>query len=407
MQGTELLVSILKAADLQLLRKALPRASHQDWNGLLSVASASRISPYVYTRLRGLWDVIPVAVKNQLTADYRRNGCRNLLVQKQLFQIVKPFQEAGIPLLALKGVHLIGEIYRDPSARYVGDVDVMVPRSCLQQASDLMNTLRFNSTSSIPVEAEATISHHLKPFVNGSGIRVEVHWNLSRPADNYRVNPSEFWNRIRTVEKGPLRFHGLGLGDLLFHLCIHTSQHHQFDIGLRASCDIAELLETSRDQIDFDAFLDLVSRAGAKTGTFLALSLAQELAGARIPERILTRLAPEGSSDRLLNAARSLVFAEKANLRSISRNLAGFWDAPSYSSRLRALGSRIFIPRLVLARAYGIPPTSRWIYLYYPVRIFDLMRLWGGSALQLMRRDKTSSEIAEYRALISKWLSPR
>ncbi|MFZ0429055.1 MAG: hypothetical protein WAO20_13130, partial [Acidobacteriota bacterium] len=141
-----------------------------------------------------------------------------------------------------------------------------------------------------------------------------------------------------------------------------------------------------------------------RKGVYLALRLAHELVGADVPLEILNLLSGGETEPRLLSSAVTLLMQEKADLRLVSREVAGLWRADSSWKRLAAFATRIFVPRLELARMYEIAPDSKLVYLYYPYRMVDLLIRWSSSFLRLIRRDPTSARIAEAREHLSAWL---
>ena len=375
------------------------------WDDLLKLARQHFVSPFIYKRLRLLPARVPTPILESLRADYRTNAFRNLRLLGQLHELTEAFRKSGISVLALKGMHLIAEVYEDPPTRVVGDIDLLVQQSDLDTTADLLLRLGYASDSAVPAAAITTVRHHLEPFSRPNSTPVEVHWNTTLPSETHTQSPLSMWARSRRIRHQTIRARGLCFEDLLVHLCVHTSYHHQFDFGLRPSIDIAELVRTKGDEMDWGLFRRLADRAGHRRGIFLALMLARELVGARIPEETLECLSPRDSSEQALADARALLGSRTQHLKEVAKPWADLWHGDSVPARIRALARRVFISRTELARQYQIPPTSMRLYLYYLVRSIQLVMRWHKTGLRLLRREPTSVEVARRRAHISTWLS--
>src|SRR5580765_7708769 len=58
--------------------------------------------------------------------------------------LLRAFEQAGIDAVVLKGLALIARFYRDPGLRPMADVDVLVPASDVERASELAVSLDWH-----------------------------------------------------------------------------------------------------------------------------------------------------------------------------------------------------------------------------------------------------------------------
>jgi hypothetical protein len=76
--------------------------------------------------------------------------------------------------------------------------------------------------------------------------------------------------------------------DTLLHLSIHRTRSA---LRLRWVVDVAELLGRQGAQLDWSAYLDRARRAGARTSSWVVLTLARDLFDAPVPGPVLAALA--------------------------------------------------------------------------------------------------------------------
>lgn len=93
-----------------------------DWQQV-DVATA-RLLPYLYTRIQklGIRDEFTERVKGV----YKSTWLKNQLYIRATREVLELAERAGIPVLVLKGVPLLSEVYGDMGARALGDADLLV-----------------------------------------------------------------------------------------------------------------------------------------------------------------------------------------------------------------------------------------------------------------------------------------
>ncbi len=116
-------------------------------------------------------------------------------------------------------------------------------------------------------------------------VRLELHRDLW--ADRFfRSDAEGLWARSveGTLLGRPTRL--LSWEDTLIHLAIHRSRS---PLRLRWVCDIAELLRRHGDELDWDAVAVRAERVGARTSTWVVLSMAERFLGSAPPAGTLER----------------------------------------------------------------------------------------------------------------------
>ena len=118
-------------------------------------------------------------------------------------------------------------------------------------------------------------------------VRVELHWALWADSAR-RLGTDGLWERsvAGTLMDRPIRT--LSLEDTLLHLSIHRTRSA---LRLRWVVDVAELVRRHGPQLDWPAYLERARRAGARTSSWVVLTLARDLFDAPVPVHVLDALA--------------------------------------------------------------------------------------------------------------------
>jgi hypothetical protein len=387
----------------------LQECSGEEWEALLRLAAQQRVSPLLYERLvvHGGGGALPDAVGQTLRSLYRRNSVRNLAVFHELGPMARLFEEQAIPLLLLKGAHLALAVYDSPAARVMGDVDCLVPLDRIGEIAPMMEALGYEPRREFRPEADLDAQHHMPRFTNpATKVMVEVHWAITPSHRRHYVDVRELWERaVRLRLPGGAEVLGLAVEDLLLHLCMHATLQHQLMTGLRPLCDITQVIARAGEGLRWDLVAERAERWGWERGVYLALALARELLGAAVPDEVLRRLQPPGVNKGLLVAAKALLFTEGERLSALSSNLASARHGGSARERAAVFLQRLFLPRTALASLYAVPPRSPRLYLYYLVRLKDLLLRYSPATVLAIQGDAETMRLTERVYQVTRWLS--
>jgi hypothetical protein len=197
---------------------------------------------------------------------------------------------------------------------------------------------------------------------------------------------------------------------LLLHLCQHTCRHAaapmeggRLNLRLLSFCDMAEVIRHYTPIFDWAELAQRAQQWGIAPYVYLPLLLARELLGAVVPELILAALKPEGFDARLLDWARDELLEDQGTSPTFP-DLLRLWHGRGLRGRAAVVG-KILSPA-VIARSYGISPTSKKRYGYYPVRLKDLLMRYGPVLWRLVRHEPVLTAQADRKAHLTAWLSP-
>ena len=186
---------------------------------------------------------LPTDIENCLSAVAELNRERNSEILYQLREIAAALNRAGIEPVVLKGLaYLLTGTYSDAAARYLSDIDLLVPKAQLRSAVEVLQGYGYQPDETDPV---ASFRHHLPTFSRAGSLPVELHHSVGLgvcqkilPAEELIHNSSLMtWNGVRVRIPSP--------DHLVTHLIIHSQLVHPYVERiwppLRALYDLASL----------------------------------------------------------------------------------------------------------------------------------------------------------------------
>ena len=223
------------------------------------------------------------AVRPNLARQHLGSQLRQAKQSEILAAMLARLAEAGIEVLAHKGVALSALVYPHPALRIAGDMDLSVRDGDRERAeravADIRDALvRENpdrrSLSGFHVELDGSAHHDLEPSLFGGG-----RW-AARGLDWDGI-----WRRSRPVETeaGPMRVPDAT--DLLVTL-LANSIRRGFS-PLRLVVDVAYTLDALGDEIDWTAFRAILADSGLDRRAWIPLGLSVDWFGSHVPADVL------------------------------------------------------------------------------------------------------------------------
>ena len=401
-----LLIDCLKNDDAVSDAARLSNISPEHWRALLALATKQRVIPLLWHRLRqkGLDKVVPVEVAEALRETSRRNALQNLRYYGELRLLLAALKPEGIPLILLKGIVLADAVYGNIGLREMNDIDVLVRPADLKRVSDILAGMGYTPLKPICTDTTIQTHHHLPRMVKNGQAAFEIHWNLTSPGENHTIAPGGLWERAVPVKVAGCEALTLAPEDLLLHICFHTSYQHQFAFGLRPSCDITEIIRHFGSALDWRIIAERAAGQCWQRGVYLALLLAEELAGAEVPAGILAKLRPADMTEAVLEAIRAQLFTDKSFTFSVPVPFAELMESSRLRDKLRIFWQRVFLPKAIIASQYSVPIDSLKIYVCYPRRFIDMLRRHWHTLSKFRENDVPLKTLADRTIHIANWL---
>jgi hypothetical protein len=334
--------------------------------------------------------LIPVDAGNRLREAYRNRAMINTSLFFDASKVIKSLADNQLPVIALKGLSLAKNIYGDIALRPMSDIDLLVKEEDLVRAGRILLTLGYKQ--SFPAwESMLKTYPHLPPFTNNNGVMIELHWNIVTPDIPIKVDFDGLWERARLIKVDHGEVLAFSSEDLFLHLCIHACFHLQTGLDLIPLSDMAGLIKTSADKIDWQIVIERATRWGGQKCVYLMLLLVRELLGAAPPDKIMSEIKPDDYQPVFFDEALEQIFDVSPSGQLIVKGidqLSKMKKIKGIKGKVLALLKHAFPSRAILARIYPVSVSSPKIYLCYLFRLGRLMVYYTSVLLRLFRRDQ-------------------
>jgi hypothetical protein len=223
-----------------------------------------------------------------MTADHARNSARladaaeNLEVWARALVVIEQLSARAIPVIVLKSLPQVEDLYGDAAGRSTGDVDLVVRAEHAREAMDLILSLGWEldeqrlhdilAATAHRKDLAASRSWHFIRFKNGRPCLIDLH---SDGMDPWLRPPLDraIWNRAVAHSRDGVEFMVLGPEDRLLFLCWHFfADSASGAVAWHKLSDI-ELILRREHEIDRKY---LAQRAG-ETGTSIFVHLTCDL----------------------------------------------------------------------------------------------------------------------------------
>jgi Uncharacterised nucleotidyltransferase len=256
------------------------------WERIINVSSQHFVTPALAWCLKERPGV-PPDISAYFNAALMLNARRNELLLAALARVATALNARDTEPILLKGAaRLVDGCYPEPSLRFLGDLDVLVPAAKIAGAAATLKDIGFEMKADDPIGP----SHHHLPMLRerDSGVGIELHKRL---ADRQfeEIVPTA-WFLEHTV---PLRFRGarVRLADAtraVAHNIVHDqlvhSQHQRKSVELRQLLDFSLIRARYDAKIDWSAIDHQFCDAGMGQVLSTYVDFARVLFAQRAPQ---------------------------------------------------------------------------------------------------------------------------
>ncbi len=155
-------------------------------------------------------------------------GIRNHHMMRVLERVAAAFNDADIPLLAMKGAALHLLLYAHLNDRPMDDLDLLVHPEDLDRASHLLKTLGGVCGEPLVQENFCPCFHYEIEFSIGEvyPVKIDLHVRPFRPLRYARLVPTNaLWANAQCIPIGRATILVAGVEDMLIHLTAHAAIH--------------------------------------------------------------------------------------------------------------------------------------------------------------------------------------
>jgi hypothetical protein len=404
----ETLLRLLRAGSAESARLLEPRA----WEAVVALALRQGVAPLLHRRLQAeaALAAVPAALARQLDEERRGTALANLHNYGEFRRLARALTQAGIPLIALKGLHLAELVYRDISLRPMSDLDILVPRDRVTQCVAVLRGLDYGHDEELGSAVEAMLDTKCNIGLAHAmhGTWLEVHWRLDELGGDVADPIAEVWPSARAARLGDADAQVMSPEFLLLHVGAHLACNHSFSFSLRALSDIAEIVQ-AHPALDWASVVEHGSRHYWKRGVAASLRLAHDHLGVAVPAQVLAEIGGDTLDAAMLAEALVQVLSATSLPEGLltAPNLLALSAAPSLRQKAALLWRRVFVPRSELALLYGVPAESPRLPIYYATRLVDLLRRYVASVWALSAGDPSVAETAERHVRLQRWIAEK
>ncbi len=291
---------------------------------------------------------------------------RNVCMMHTLERIAERFNEAGVPLLVLKGAALNLVLYERPDERPMGDLDLLVKLEDLDRALELSAALGCVRGEPLVREDFFPRFYYETEFKLGDirPVRIDLHVRPFRPLRYARVVPPQaLWDRAHPVQIGRATVLVPSAEEMLIHLAAHSAVHGN---GRRLWLeDIKRWAEARRDDIDWDRFANTAKAWGLTLPTLEGISETESRLGPVCPPDVMRRLSRQrmGWRDRL-----ALAQAPRDASHPVAHVAVDFICTPGWAFTLAYLWAMVVPGREHMGQWY-VERHRGWLFCAHALRL--------------------------------------
>ncbi len=361
----------------------LAQASPEEWRTVLAFAKQHRVAALLHHRLKALGVKLPDDVADTLKQAYRKNSLRNFRLYNELGGLLSLLHTEEIEVIGLKGVHLAAHFYEHIGARRIGDIDLLARKQDLSRIDQIMQAHGCKSCEYHRIAAPE--NYHVHYMLPKSGLCVEIHWTISPPAYRAVIDIEEIWSRARHATLANVPVLVMSPEDLMLHLCLHVV-HHAGEMGIRMLLDFEPIVRGSGASLNWGEISARARQWGISRAVYVVLRLAREMLDVPVPEDWLASLQPSEPEKHYAVLLQEEILAVHSVVREEflgSAHLVQLWGRKRLREKLTVIRDRVLPSREKMATLYPVAANSWRVYLYYPVRVKDLLMRFGGAVWRL------------------------
>ena len=219
---------------------------HRDWNweDLFQAANAEGALPALSSALaEGLELSLPSDVSDFLASVLTLNRERNALIREETATAARLLNDHGIEPVLLKGLaYLATGVYKDPGARFLLDIDLLVPEAQLDRAAQILKDNGYFEDDS---DRFGHFRHHHPQLSRPGSPAIEIHHRLGMGRCGSLLPAREVIARSVPFDLDGARVRVPCPEHLMTHLIMHSQMQHPYHERIwppvRAMYDLIQL----------------------------------------------------------------------------------------------------------------------------------------------------------------------
>jgi len=260
-----------------------------DWELVQREASRHRVLPVFFQVLENLLGKdLPASVREQSREHHRGLRIQNTFAIQELKRIAERFEDADLPVLALKGPVLSQTAYGDISLRRSVDTDIFVPKERFSEADCLLKEIGYEYADKRKgiTGWRRKLSLYIDgqwQFTRGNSFALDVHTRLMPPGYSLPSDFHRFWKRARPVRlTDEIEVQGISAEDQVLVLVHHGIKNQWW--ALRHVVDLAAVIH--EEDIDFGLLRSRAKEMEVTRALKLGLCMAHDVLEVSLPTSV-------------------------------------------------------------------------------------------------------------------------
>lgn len=333
-----------------------------NWDDFVNQALEENMAPLAHYHISRLKLDIPQNAAQSLKTRYLESAVRNMLLLGELGKVLKLFKDNGVQVIVLKGAALLGNVYKNIALRPMSDIDILIHKSDLETAVELISTLGYEDACEDISEdfAEQYRSELTMIRTGDSPVRIELHWKLL----NFSYGTGDVEHIWETAV--PAKIEGFDVPTLspeyqIVYLSSHLAFHHHLT-GLIWFCDIYEIVRNNGESINWKRVAWIGNATKQLLSVEVVLRYLKDNFGLDISDDVFLTLKTYkiGAFDKLFFKA-----ATNQKLSSTVRSVYDLFEISGFFPRVKYVFRKIFPSRECMMRRHGLKHGYQVYPLYF------------------------------------------
>jgi len=258
--------------------------------------ATAKLIPFLYLRLKEL--NIPDDEIKRIKGVHQFTWYKNLLVIDAVRKVISLFKKENIPVILLKGVPLLKNVYKNTGARSIADVDMLIDQKHVEKATEIMkaNDWEFFEQSPFALNriSAPLANKYIKEiaFINKQDVRIDIHWRLFmylfKDNKEHPMCYEEVFNHSLDFKLHGVRCKIPCHEDMIIHIIVHGAEQI-FQRTLRWALDVASLIRTT--PIDWEFLIKRIKKFDVAIELKVAFSYLLKNFSLPVPESFIKALS--------------------------------------------------------------------------------------------------------------------
>lgn len=353
--------------------KIIKNTGHFDnnhWHRLIGLSIQYALFPPLYNRLLSLkLENIPPEAAGKLKNLYLINLKKNIILEQELFRVIKHLNQSDIRVIPLKGPALARLLYNDLALRQTSfDLDILVNSNDLAEAEKGLRALGyFNAYSQNKINSFYTYNWAVRfqrNYSEDGSIILEAHWAFRQGFIGSNIEQFRLNARYANLDGQKILIPSPE--DLLLYLALISICGDHF-IEIKYLYDIHNLTVKFGRDLDWQGLIKQAKQVNLGTLLFFALKLCQDFFGTDLPEDAVDNLRPGFIKENLFKlwVNKHTVFNKHtASCYTWDFFILPYFYAKNIPDYLRIIYRKIFKPMNIVMEQYEKPMSKVSYFLY-------------------------------------------